>query len=314
LPEHNEGEQLRCLACGERLPAHPAFAALDRLHGSPGRFAVAVCGECGSGTTLPVVGDAELDAYYPQSYGPHLDPELSPVVGMVSRAMRAWLSWRALRGFPIAEIVARRPGAGIDVGCGTGDLAAALIARGWQMSGIEPSAPAAERARERGVDVHTGTVADAKLEPQSLDVAVLQQSLEHTVDALNDLIRLREALRPAGLIVISVPNFGCWQSRRLRSRWFHLDVPRHRAHFTPQGLRRLLLRAGFEAPDIRTSTSDVGLPGSMQYVLAGRCLFPSGLKLRVASGLSALTWPLAVLANRVGGGGDVLHALAFAPA
>jgi hypothetical protein len=61
---------------------------------------------------------------------------------------------------------------------------------------------------------------------------------------------------------------------------------------------------------LTTSTSGLGLPGSVQYRLFGRCVFPEGLSLRVASGLAGLTRPLARLLNGVTGGGDELHAVA----
>jgi hypothetical protein len=60
---------------------------------------------------------------------------------------------------------------------------------------------------------------------------------------------------------------------------------------------------------ISTSSSPVGLPASLQYRAFGRCLFPGGLGLRVASGLCTLVWPLAMLLDRTRGGGDLLHAV-----
>jgi SAM-dependent methyltransferase len=160
------------------------------------------------------------------------------------------------------------------------------------------------------VDVRVGTLADCELEPSAYDAAVFQHSLEHTAEPLADLQRVRAALAPGGLVAITVPNFGNWQARRLRSRWYHLDVPRHRTHFTGPGLTALLRRAGLEPAELQTSTSTVGLPASIQYRLAGRCLFPDGLPLRVASGLCVLARPVAVLLDRLGGGGDQLHAVA----
>jgi len=59
-----------------------------------------------------------------------------------------------------------------------------------------------------------------------------------------------------------------------------------------------------------TSTTPVGLPASIQYALAGRCLFPQGLSLRAAVAACALLMPLTWLANRLAGEGDVLHAVA----
>jgi SAM-dependent methyltransferase len=294
------------------MPAARAFGAIDRLHGTPGEFAVAVCPACGSGITTPLVGGDELGAYYPSGYGPYEDPA-NPLVRLISRVIRHRQSHRALGTFPLSALRGARPGRGIDVGCGRGDLAAALMGAGWRMTGVEPSPEAAANARARGVDVRVGTLADCALEPGGYDAAVFQHSLEHTAAPLADLERIRDALRPGDVVAITVPNFGNWQARRLRSRWYHLDVPRHRTHFTRPGLEALLGRAGLQLTALRISTSTVGLPATIQYRLAGRCLFPDGLPLRVASGLCVLTRPLAILLDRIGGGGDQLHAVARRP-
>jgi SAM-dependent methyltransferase len=303
---------LHCHACGAPMPGARAFAAVDRLHGTAGEFAVAVCPACGSGVTTPLVGGEELAAYYPSGYGPYADPA-NPVIRLISRLIRHRQSRRALATFPLRALRDAGPGHGVDVGCGRGDLAAGLIGAGWRMAGIEPSPDAAANARARGVDVRVGTLATCALEPSAYDAAVFQHSLEHTAQPLADLERVRAALRPGGLVAITVPNFGNWQARRLRARWYHLDVPRHRTHFTRQGLDALLGRAGLEPTEVRTSTSTVGLPASIQYRVAGRCLFPDGMALRVASGLCVLTLPAAALTNRLGGGGDQLHVLARRP-
>jgi SAM-dependent methyltransferase len=258
--------------------------------------------------TTPTVTDRELAAFYPATYGPY-DEMTTAAVRLVSRAIRAWQGSQALKTFPMRALMAAGPGAGLDVGCGRGDLAASLIDRGWQMTGVEPSPDAAAKARARGVDAWVGTLSDFELEPGRYDAVVFQHSLEHTTDALTDLARVRMAMRPGGLVAITVPNFSNWQARQLRSHWFHLDVPRHRAHFTPAGLAALLGRVDLELVELRTSTSAVGLPASLQYALAGRCLFPAGLPLRVAGGLCAVALPVSAIANRIGGGGDQLHAL-----
>jgi len=300
---------LHCLACGAPVARGRGFAAVDRLHGTAGEFTVVVCAACGSGTTTPIVATSDLSAYYPSGYGPYEDPT-HPVIRLVSRLIRHWQTRRGLSSFPVGALRSSRPGRGVDVGCGRGDLAAGLIGAGWRMSGIEPSPDAAANARSRGVDVRVGTVADCELEPSAYDAAIFQHSLEHTVDPLADLDRIRGALRPGGLVAITVPNFGSWQARHLGSHWYHLDVPRHRTHFTRSGLIAVLQRAGLEVVELRTSTSTVGLAASIQYRVAGRCLFPDGLRLRVASGLCVLTVPAAALANRIGGGGDQLHVVA----
>jgi hypothetical protein len=52
-------------------------------------------------------------------------------------------------------------------------------------------------------------------------------------------------LAPGGALLIGVPNLASLQARLGGERWFHLDVPRHRTHFTPRGLEELLTRTGF---------------------------------------------------------------------
>jgi len=41
-----------------------------------------------------------------------------------------------------------------------------------------------------------------------------------------------------------VPNFGSWEARGAKDKWFHLDVPRHLNHFTVPVLARLLSSSG----------------------------------------------------------------------
>lgn len=272
-----------------------------------------MCARCGAGTTFPDAGPEELGRYYPSGYGAY-EATQGPVVRLISAAIRGWQSFRAFRRAPLRTLAELPPGRALDVGCGRGDLGAALIERGWTVTGVEPSADACEHARRRGIDARQGGVADAGLEPGTYDAAIFRHSLEHLTDPAADLRRVGHALRPGGVILITVPNFGGWQRRRFGSRWYHLDLPRHRVHFGPHALATALRAAGLEPEELSTGTSTVGLPASVQYVVSGRCLFPSGLPLRVASGLCVLAWPLARAADLLARGGDELHALARRPA
>ena len=52
------------------------------------------------------------------------------------------------------------------------------------------------------------------------------------------------------------------------------------------------------------------MPGSLQYALFGRCVFPGGLSQRIAVGACIVLLPFIRLADRLLGDGDVLHAVA----
>lgn len=299
-----------CPICGASLP--PALiTSPDRGQGTAGRFEVAICGTCATGVTLPVVGPQELAAFYPSGYGPLSEPR--GVLALISKEIRRRQAQLACRRPPLAALADQPSGNGLDVGAGRGDASAALATRGWKMTAIEPGAQAARHLSERGLDGREGILATVALEPESYEFVLFQHSLEHTTDPLGDLHTAYAALRPGGLVLISVPNFGSWQRRRFGGCWYHLDVPRHRVHFTGSALERALHEAGFRDVRLTRSSSSVGLPASVQYRLAGRCLFPHGMRLRVAAGLCTLTLPLSWLLDRVAGEADTLHAVARKP-
>jgi SAM-dependent methyltransferase len=298
-----------CRACGGRLSTTPALIARDRMSGVPGTWAIHVCARCRSGTTLPIVAESELGAFYPSDYTPYDLPQ-----GALAHVMRALQRGRN-RTFPLGRFAASaQRGALLDVGCGRGDLAASWIEAGWRVIGVEPSEPAAEVARQRGVEVRVGTIATANLPVAELDAVVFRHSLEHVVEPRTDLQAVHRVLRPGGQIAVIVPNWGSWQRRAFGERWFPLELPRHRTHFTAAGLRAALAATGFERIDVRPATPFITTTWSLQLRLLDRVLTRSGMPLLAGYACSA---PIAAASNvvdRLLGGGDFLHAHAFAGA
>ena len=90
-------------------------------------------------------------------------------------------------------------------------------------------------------------------EPQIFDYILATDTLEHLVDPLNVLKRLKPLLKPQGIFIASVPNM-----RHIRALW-HIAVegdwhyqdegPFDRTHlrfFTRKSLARLFSEIGFE--------------------------------------------------------------------
>lgn len=135
----------------------------------------------------------------------------------------------------------------LDVGAGRGRFVAAARAAGWDAAGIEPSARGGEAAEASyGVTLERAMIDDASVASGSLDAVTLWHVLEHLEDPAPALRAIGGWLRPGGVLVVGVPNLGSWQARLGGGRWFHLDVPRHRVHLTPDGLRRLAEASGLE--------------------------------------------------------------------
>jgi SAM-dependent methyltransferase len=276
----------------------------DRLTGAPGSFEVVGCTQCGLAFTEPRLEPEDFAIYYPDSYSAYV-----PRARMRSRSLGERLDALRLEGIvrfgPYRKVLQRPPGRLLDVGCGTGDLAAVFMGHGWQVSGIEPSSQAAEFAREAGVDAVNGTLADAPWEDSHFDAIVFNHSLEHIDKPAEALAEAARLLRPGGLLAVAVPNFGSWHRRLFGSAWFQLDLPRHLQHFDRGSLGSLVQRSGmrplfFEAISMRPSPL-----GSLQYAIFGQMRWEGRIFRILAWALA----PLLFLSDRIGEG-DCLHVIA----
>jgi len=141
----------------------------------------------------------------------------------------------------------------LDIGCGRGELLAALKAAGVPARGIYVNDSMVTAARERGLDA---TRADAlaylgALPDRSLGGIVATQVVEHLEPAY--LVRLLDAaartLRPGAPIVLETINPACWLA-------FFSSYIRDFTHVRPvhpETLQYLLRASGFERVTIRYS-------------------------------------------------------------
>lgn len=142
------------------------------------------------------------------------------------------------------------PGRLLDVGCWTGSLLVAARERGWEAEGIEPSAWAVDRARERGCTVVHGTLDDADL-TGSYRAVVACDVIEHLVDPLSMVTQLTDALEPGGVLLLTVPDAGSRLARVLGPRWWSV-LPMHLQYFTRASMERVLARGGLQVLGSRT--------------------------------------------------------------
>jgi len=217
---------------------HPAasqqvlFTARDYITGHG--FRIELCGNCGVAFTRPLPAPDELAKYYPPQYYGGGGKRFPPVV---ERLQRALYGRRASR----VEQMLGGAGRVLDIGCGPGFLLRAFRERGWEAQGTEFSEGAAAHAREvLKLPVSVGDVAGLKLEAASFDAIVMWHVLEHMAEPTATVAEVARLLRPGGVFLCGVPNFGSFEARFGRDKWFHLDVPRHLSQFTVEALTTLL--------------------------------------------------------------------------
>lgn len=140
----------------------------------------------------------------------------------------------------------------LDYGCGSGCFAARMQERGWTVTGMDFSAHAAEQARKRhGLEVLVGTLPHPAIRPGSLDMVTMGAVLEHVHWPHQLISSAVEALRPGGVLVVSVPNFDSWGYHTFGAEWWPLEIPLHLLHFTPKTLCRLMEAQGLEVVQLR---------------------------------------------------------------
>ncbi len=180
-----------------------------------------------------------------------------------------------------------------------------LSRHGAAVTVLDPSSPACTTARARGVRAIEGTLESLTLpRDERFDALVFQHSLEHVASPFETLETARGCIEPGGSLLITLPNFGSQSRQRFGTYWFHLDLPRHRTHFTEHGLREALERAGFGEIECTTSTSPDGFAMSEYYRRNGRA--PRTTARRLTTAFAGITTsPLVSALTR---DGDTLHA------
>jgi SAM-dependent methyltransferase len=132
----------------------------------------------------------------------------------------------------------------LDVGAGRGRFVAAARRAGYDAEGIEPDPARAAAGAAYGVHLRVAGLEGAGVRPGALDAVTVWHVLEHLPDPDGAVSTVAQWLRPGGAALVGVPNLGSLQARLGAARWYHLDLPRHRTHFTPAGLHALLRRHG----------------------------------------------------------------------
>jgi SAM-dependent methyltransferase len=202
------------------------------------------CGSCHGVYQQPTavpVGNPYLE-HEPESYFQHHDSTGKVASGEhLARAAERLLGSR---------------GRMLELGCGRGELLRGAANAGWEVAGVDMTAPYAAIARARfSVDVEVAPVESARALDQEWDVILLAAILEHVYEPTRLLRRVAAALRDGGAVFIDVPNecslFTCVGNlyQRLRRRDWAVNLsptfpPFHVVGFCPLSLRHALSIAG----------------------------------------------------------------------
>ncbi|WP_447603657.1 class I SAM-dependent methyltransferase [Nitrospira sp. Nam80] len=196
------------------------------------------------------------------------------------------LSQRRVKDYDRAlKYVEKMEGTGrlLDIGCGAGVFLGMAKARGWDVSGVELSPKLASLCRQQlNVPVANGQFEDTQLPLAAYDVVTLWDVIEHVIDPMACLLKIKGLVRPGGILIFCTPDedsllarTGLALYKATASRYsypaFALHPPYHTYFFSRKGFIRVLneldmrvinsysQEAFFEHSDLATPLQKLGI-------------------------------------------------------
>jgi SAM-dependent methyltransferase len=287
--------------------------APDRFHGRSEVYSLLRCASC----SLVWLHNPPSPAEMAQHYGPDYD-RLIASVG--EHSPEHWITRRD------TLLQYKTGGKLLDLGCSSGSFLELLKGGNWNLQGVEISEESAARAKARsGANVFVGDVLDAPFAPESFDAITCFHVFEHMYNPRAVLEKAFTWLKPGGIFFVLVPNIDCPEARFFRSFWYPLELPRHLFHFSPDSVRNLATRSGFD--ELSISTTRVSFMDYHMRYLADAVTEKLGFKRRAVAFANEphLPWKIARKALRMsvypafskvvlsGGHGSIMQAILQKP-
>jgi SAM-dependent methyltransferase len=229
-------ESTGCIICGASDPA-PVYSGKGQFGL---RTNVCVCRRCGFSFLNPRWDERTYFAFYETGYDKYYrdKPVTAPAEKNLSSYYPIYVRYTGL--FSTFE-----PRSVLDVGSGNGELLSYLMQQNpaAEYYAIEPSLSGKAGLESRGIrfisnDVNSDWEQDHK---GKFDLVIMRHVLEHFLDPVAVLKKIREAMTDAGVLYIAVPDAYNY-APPLRTSFFRVVHP---YYFTKDSLLNLLQLAGF---------------------------------------------------------------------
>lgn len=144
--------------------------------------------------------------------------ELEQLLKQTHQSSEVDFRWINLRKLVINEVIGDNI---LDAGCGTGHLTLELLKRGFNVTATDYSQELIDFSKEKiyqagfypdmyQLDLRIDNI----LKKEYFDTIICLDVLEHIDDDIQVIHNLKNALKPGGLLIISVPALNCLYSRR----------------------------------------------------------------------------------------------------
>ena len=236
-----------CNICSQATWQEKSYIGNDYV--SRDTFPFRICKVCKSCTTFLPEGTQIAD-YYGEKYYRDEKGKFIPGVNQLFLYQHQRAARKIYKQWNEPQIV-------VDIGCGQGVLMDSLSQLGATTYGVEHDEASSWVLENPKVNIETHSkffAGTGKELASKVDLVIFWHVLEHMEDPLACIADAHQLLSSTGRLCISVPNVSSLQARLSYTNWFHLDVPRHLYHFSPEALKLLLERGQFKL--VKTESGD----------------------------------------------------------
>lgn len=276
------GDRPACPSCKARQvhqvgPISPSniFAGrvLDQL--LPGYF-LWKCSACSLEFRYPRLPKSEIDALYRQGNN---DSWPAPTGGRSD-----WML--------ISEMISSLSGIKrvLDVGCFDGRFLE-YLGQSYEWLGVEIHEKAAERARQRGVNIIAKDYSALSPRQVQVDAALAVDVIEHSYNPKEFLISLASAVREGGVIIITTGNTNAPTWRLMGSRYWYCHIAEHMSFINPEWVQNVAQPLGLEVIAVK------------RFSHIKKAKFSHKLYETLANLIYRISLPLFSTLRRLGGGG-----------
>jgi len=140
----------------------------------------------------------------------------------------------------------KSPGRLLDIGCASGFLLDEARKLGWEVYGVELSHWAVKYAHDKLElnNVTQGTLKEANFQNNFFDAVLMIDVIEHLSDPKAMLYKIRQLLKPTGIVCCSTPDIDSTVSKILKAKWWGIKQS-HLYYFNKSTLNKLLISTGF---------------------------------------------------------------------
>lgn len=233
-------DSVKCGCCGLTTKSLPLNSCDDYITGHT--FSLYRCDNCSVVFTYPI--PKTLETYYPREYRKYGSSTMKVLSLLYHRKAREWT--RKLKPTSSKSV--------LEIGCGPGIMLNAFQQLGWDTLGLERNEEMARNARiSFGLNVKSCALSELNTS-EKFDLIILYNVLEHLTDPSEILKECSKRLTDSGILLITVPNYNCWQRIFGGKYWLHLDVPRHLFHFERSSIGKVLQYTNLNVSHMRASS------------------------------------------------------------